>query len=76
MPSHGLLNIIAAPQLGEQSTYAAVYSSAGGHLVLPDSSAMVEAFAHYVHSSQYPVLVSSTATCAGMACRGPPQAVT
>lgn len=65
MPSHGLLNIIAAPHLGEQSSYAAVYSSAGGHLVLHDSDAMVEAFEHYVHSSQYPVLVSRC--CSGPA---------
>jgi hypothetical protein len=57
LPTHGLLNIIAAPQLGEQSTYAAVYSSPSGHLVAPDSAALVEAFEQYVHSSEYPALV-------------------
>jgi hypothetical protein len=57
LPTHGLLNIIAAPQLGEQSTCAAVYSSPGGHLVAPNSAALVEAFEQYVHSSEYPAVV-------------------
>jgi hypothetical protein len=69
LPTHGLLNIIAAPQLGEQSTYAAVYSSPGGHLVAPNSAALVEAFEQYVHSSEYPALVGGVLAWQLWSCR-------
>jgi hypothetical protein len=59
LPTHGLLNIIAAPQLGEQSTYAAVYSSPSGYLVAPDSAGLVDAFQQYVLSSDYPTVVTA-----------------
>jgi hypothetical protein len=31
LPTHGLLNVIAAPQLGDASTYRAMYTSGAGH---------------------------------------------
>lgn len=68
MPTAGLLNIVGAPQLGADSTYAATYSgsastelmrisaskAASGPVVLPDSDTVVQRAVDILTEEGYP----------------------